>query len=175
MKPRVVPVYSPAFDAFWALWPRKVAKLAAWKEWQAWKLDNDPAVLPALRLQLPAFCKRDPEHVPHASTWLHQRRWEDEIAPQSANGAATRAPVESPRCEKHKNRDIPHTWMGGRRAADGRPCVDCKHVAAQRRERSVGEDELFREGPGFEDLKPMSREQLAEMARDRKALRRNET
>ena len=84
MKPRVVPQFSAPFLKFWELWPRRVAKLAAWKEWQAWKCDDIPEILPSLRLQLPAFCQRDPEHVPHASTWLHQRRWEDEVVARRA-------------------------------------------------------------------------------------------
>lgn len=128
MKPRAVPAYSPQFEAFWAIWPRRIAKMAAWKEWKAWGLDDDATVLPALRLQLPAFCKRDIEHVPHASTWLHQRRWEDEIAPPSATGSATRTLY----CPFHEQGRFNH----GRRAPRHVPtCPACKEWEAANRAR----------------------------------------
>jgi hypothetical protein len=127
MKPRAVPAYSPAFETFWSLWPRKVAKLAAWTSWRAWDCDNVPELLPALRLQLPAFCKRDIEHVPHATTWLNQRRWEDEIAPQNANGAATRDAT----CGFHQAK-----WNQGKRApVHSGACGDCRHWKAANQAR----------------------------------------
>jgi hypothetical protein len=82
MKPRVVPEYSPAFEAFWSCYPRRVAKLAAWREWTLWGCEVFPdAVMAGLRSQLPVFARRQVEHIPHAGTWLYQRRWEDVVAP----------------------------------------------------------------------------------------------
>jgi len=127
MKPKAVPAYSPAFDEFWRTYPRRIAKLAAWKAWQGWACDGIPELLPALRLQLPAFCKRDIEHIPHPATWLNARRWEDEIAPQNANGAATRDAT----CWFHLSK-----FNHGKRAPSHIPtCGDCRHWEAANRAR----------------------------------------
>lgn len=136
MKPRAVPDYSAPFEAWWALYPRKIAKLAAWKSWSAWNCDALPEVLPALKLQLPAFCQRDPEHVPHPSTWLNQRRWEDEVpvakAPPSATGSATRKPTPSSpgtfralRCNLHTEKP------NARWAGEAHWCPNCKEHKAR--------------------------------------------
>jgi hypothetical protein len=69
---------SQGFDDFWCLYPRKVAKVAAQK---AWKRQNGDAIadtIIASMLNHPSFLTSDPTFIPHASTWLNQRRWEDE-------------------------------------------------------------------------------------------------
>lgn len=69
---------------FWPRYPRKVAKVAAEKAWKALKLrDDDQSTLDAImaglaRDQKSQWASRDPEKIPHASTWLNQRRWEDQ-------------------------------------------------------------------------------------------------
>ena len=70
---------AQGFSAFWIRWPRKVGKLEAE---QAWKkhvtpADEDP-IHAALDWQVPLFEQREPEYIPHAKTWLRNRRWEDE-------------------------------------------------------------------------------------------------
>lgn len=67
------------FDAFWMRWPRKVAKVEATKAWkQVVTPEDEPLIHSALDWQLPMFERRDPEHIPHAATWLRGRRWDDE-------------------------------------------------------------------------------------------------
>lgn len=73
------------FAEFWSIFPRRVSKRAAQKAWdKEMKAGTDPAlILAGLRRQLPHFATRDPQFIPHASTWLNQGRFEDEIsAPQ---------------------------------------------------------------------------------------------
>lgn len=70
-----------SFDQFWSLYPRKVSKRAAQKAWdKEMKAGTDPLlILHGLRQQLPGFARRDPQFIPHAATWIHQGRFEDEI------------------------------------------------------------------------------------------------
>lgn len=68
------------FDEFWSLYPRRVAKRAALKEWEReMRAGTDPAeIIRGLRRQLPCLSQKDQQFIPHARTWLHQGRWEDE-------------------------------------------------------------------------------------------------
>lgn len=70
---------SQGFSGFWIRWPRKVDRLGAQREWnKTVKPADEEAIHVALDWQLPEFERRDPEYIPHARTWLHNRRWEDE-------------------------------------------------------------------------------------------------
>ena len=78
------PCTPPKFECFWTAYPRKVAKAAALKAWE--KLKPNPVLLKTI-LEALEKQKRQPkwqeaggEFIPHAATWLNQRRWEDEIA-----------------------------------------------------------------------------------------------
>lgn len=76
------------FDRFWACYPRKVARAAAWAEWK--RINPTGALTEAILAGLERAkatrvwreAMREPEmpHVAHARTWLHQRRWTDEVA-----------------------------------------------------------------------------------------------
>ncbi|MBC9822746.1 hypothetical protein [Terrabacter sp. MAHUQ-38] len=74
------------FDMFWKMYPRKTGKGAARGKWaKAVKAaGGDPEViLNALVLQLPALrmqLRPDGDYRPHPATWLHQERWQDELA-----------------------------------------------------------------------------------------------
>ena len=64
------------FKDFWDAYPRKTAKGSAEKAWAK-------AILRTTGSEIIQIVKRvkwpdDPEFVPHPSTWLNQRRWEDE-------------------------------------------------------------------------------------------------
>ncbi len=125
MKPRTVPEFSPAFLAFWSVYPRRIAKLAAWKAWQSWGCDDIPELLPALKLQLPAFCKRDIEHVPHASTWLNGQRWTDEVVAPASSQAPSAA------CGFHLSKFN----QGKRGPRHVETCPECRAWAAANRAR----------------------------------------
>lgn len=84
-KPRKRPPkdYRPEwFDAFWAIYPRKDGKQAAYKAWC--KLRPDRAACAAMAAGLERartsrqWTKDDGEFIPHASTWINGRMWEDE-------------------------------------------------------------------------------------------------
>jgi hypothetical protein len=70
-----------AFNRFWQAYPRKVAKPIAAKAWdKAGLTEFDlPAILAAVERgkASPQWQKDRGEFIPHPSTWLNQRRWED--------------------------------------------------------------------------------------------------
>jgi hypothetical protein len=73
--------YTESFAKFWEAYPNKTAKGDAFKAWQ--KIKSRPAVeilLAAVEKQKSCSqWKRDSgQFIPHPSTWLNQRRWEDE-------------------------------------------------------------------------------------------------
>mgnify|MGYP003348521995 CR=1 FL=1 len=69
------------FDEFWMLYPRKVAKASARKAWQ--KLTEQQQLLAAKAISNHCQYWKAKEtaldYIPHASTWLNQGRWEDEL------------------------------------------------------------------------------------------------
>lgn len=65
------------FDAFWAIYPRKTAKADALSAWRASPASGHLAtILSCIERSLDEWT--DPKYIPHASTWIRQRRWEDE-------------------------------------------------------------------------------------------------
>lgn len=89
--------FSPDFLAFWSVYPRKVAKPLAWRSWTKQKPMLDD-VLAALAWQRETSQWQDIEKVPHPSSYLNARRWEDEkpknVVP-SANGSVRSAKSEA--------------------------------------------------------------------------------
>lgn len=69
-----------AFEEFWRKYPRKVAKHPARLKWA--KIVTSRAIFEAIQVyiqrQKATEQWRDIRFVPHASTVLNQRRWEDE-------------------------------------------------------------------------------------------------
>lgn len=83
---------------FWAAWPKKVAKPTAARAFA--KVDPSPELLSKILASVAAqsrtekWLKDSGEYIPHPSTWLNQRRWEDEAAtPKPAERAAEPAPL----------------------------------------------------------------------------------
>jgi hypothetical protein len=72
-------VYSQEFLTFWAAYPNKVKKPIAASSWESEQPDLQ-AVLVALEWQkrTPEWLKDKGAFIPHASTYINQRRWEDE-------------------------------------------------------------------------------------------------
>ncbi len=73
-------IYIAFFDAFWEAYPKKNAKAAAQKVFNKLKVDDNllSLMLNALEKQKLSKQWQDKQFIPHASTWLNQRRWEDE-------------------------------------------------------------------------------------------------
>lgn len=68
------------FNSFWSAYPRKIGKSEAGKAWQ--KLKPDLAVvLTALETQTSSdqWQRDGGKFIPHPTTWLNQKRWEDEV------------------------------------------------------------------------------------------------
>lgn len=87
---------APEFDAFWSLYPRKVAKLAALRAWNKRVAPLEVHdVMAGLNQYLWHWTGKDLEYIPHASTWLNGRRWEDDLG-------ASRTP-RPPEPEKRSN------------------------------------------------------------------------
>ena len=82
------------FERFWESYPRGEGKQKAIQSWDRLKPDED--LLRAMALGLMRQLKSDDWKrgigIPHASTWLNQRRWEDEDkalpSPSSQSGWA---------------------------------------------------------------------------------------
>lgn len=81
----VLPIELPAhtFDEFWKLYPRKVSKPAAGTNWRSLVTGRDKirgeAIIAGLRPWLAYWAARnEPEFIPHPSTWLKQRRFDDQ-------------------------------------------------------------------------------------------------
>lgn len=68
-----------AFDAFWAAYPKKVGKSMAEAAWAKAELPELDIILKSLHKakQSPDWIKEKGAFIPHPSTWLNQRRWED--------------------------------------------------------------------------------------------------
>jgi hypothetical protein len=78
--------YTPQFEEFWKAYPkqRRIGKGAAAKAWQKIKMDKDELLrlcLDAIKWQkLTEQWRRDNcQFVPHPTTYINQRRWEDEM------------------------------------------------------------------------------------------------
>ena len=73
-----------AFIKFWQVYPRKEGKANALKAWKKLRVDNGlfQTIYQSLQLQRasPQWSKDGGKYIPHASTWLNGRRWEDELS-----------------------------------------------------------------------------------------------
>jgi len=73
----------PLFQKFWESYPRKIAKPKA--EIAFKKINPDEILLEKIlsgledAKQSPQWTKDNGEFIPHPTTWLNQRRWEDQI------------------------------------------------------------------------------------------------
>lgn len=89
------------FAEFWQRYPKKVNKVAARREWQKLRVGGDllaeilDAVERAKRCQ--DWRRNGGQFVPNASTWLHNRRWEDEIS----DGIDTQNPARQSAAERN--------------------------------------------------------------------------
>ncbi len=82
--------YDDDFLAFWQAYPKKVGKGAAEKAFK--KIKGAKQLLPAMLSAIEAQAKTDQwqrdngQYIPNPSTWLNQRRWEDEAPRPRAEG-----------------------------------------------------------------------------------------
>jgi hypothetical protein len=80
------------FERFWEAYPRKVGKGQAERAFL--KLNPDPQLLDRMlqaigrQKQTPQWLKDGGEFIPHPSTWLNGKRWEDELVAQVGQAPA---------------------------------------------------------------------------------------
>jgi DNA-binding MarR family transcriptional regulator len=76
------------FQRFYAAYPRKVAKAEAEKSWAKLKPSQELVgqIMAAVEIQKQSkqWLKDNGEFIPHPSTWLNKRRWEDELIDEAA-------------------------------------------------------------------------------------------
>ena len=70
-----------SFEQFWSLYPRKIAKGAALKAWTRLTPIKQQQALEALpnHVKYWQLKQTEKEYICHASTWLNQWRWMDEL------------------------------------------------------------------------------------------------
>ena len=80
---RVPSAAERRFDAFWKAYPKKVGKGAAQKAFGRLKVTDEllKTMLDAIEVQKRGeqWQKDGGQYIPNPSTWLNQRRWEDEL------------------------------------------------------------------------------------------------
>jgi len=69
------------FENFWSQYPKKVGKLTARRSWEKLSQENQQKALEAIVEHRKYWSAKgtDWEFIPHASTWLNQERFEDEL------------------------------------------------------------------------------------------------
>ena len=69
------------FENFWQQYPRKIGKLTAKRSWEKLSQENQQKALEAIVEHRKYWTAKgtDWEFIPHASTWLNQERFEDEL------------------------------------------------------------------------------------------------
>jgi hypothetical protein len=102
--------YSAEFEEFWKIYPRKAGKGAAWKVWSKIKapVHTLAAISEALEWQKVSrqWVSDGGQYIPHPSTYLNQRRWEDDPKGQPGTVATSSRPPSG--WEEDRNIDIPN-------------------------------------------------------------------
>lgn len=82
-KEKLNSTYESMFEDFWKIYPEKVAKGKAYEVWQLLEENIKTDCITAITNQVASkhfykdWLKKD--SVPHPTTWLNQRRWEDVV------------------------------------------------------------------------------------------------
>lgn len=69
--------YTEEFEAFWEGYPHRAGKGDASKIWKKLKDDQKAAI--KAHLALNPYAGREKQHIPHGSTYLSKKKWEDEV------------------------------------------------------------------------------------------------
>ena len=79
------PTTEDQFTQFWNVYPKKMSKTPALKAFtKIMKQKNSPELKSLISTvetwsKTKDWKKDDGQYIPHAATWLNQRRWEDEL------------------------------------------------------------------------------------------------
>lgn len=89
--------YTPGFRSFWSVYPRRIGKYAAFLSWKRSGCESiSEAVVQAVREQLPHLVREGGQFRPLPTTWLNQRRWEDEPYNTESEATPVRPPAPEP-------------------------------------------------------------------------------
>ena len=91
--------YSGAFESFWDVYPRKVSKRNAWKAYfAASKVANAQDILDGVERSIKGrnWDGMEMRFIPHPSTWLSGRGWEDAFDKPAKRTAKAKPPMERP-------------------------------------------------------------------------------
>ena len=81
------------FDSFWKFYPRKAGKSQAMVAWRKLTLDQPTLIAIATNIQTRIasgeWAEENMQYIPHASTFLNQKRWEDEVITKKAKGKSS--------------------------------------------------------------------------------------
>jgi hypothetical protein len=80
--------YSKAFISFWEMYPLKKNKGLAYKSFKKIKPAEYPAIKAGLLVaqKSDSWIKDNGQYIPHPSSWLNARGWEDEQSGQTGTG-----------------------------------------------------------------------------------------
>lgn len=87
---------QPNFDAYWLLQVKKVSRYAAEKEWNKLTEGERLDAMVAWVAWRPIQAKKDWEFRVHPSTWLHQKRWTDELPQEYTTAHFSHTPATLP-------------------------------------------------------------------------------
>jgi len=77
---------SSSFEQFWDAYPRKQDKARAWSSWQKQKLDKRlDEILRAVGIWSKSKQWQNPMYIPHAATWLNNKRFTAEALQDAMN------------------------------------------------------------------------------------------
>lgn len=91
-EPKMVAQYFPErFEQFWAIYPGGGSRARAVAAWDNLKPSNEliDTMAHALHRQMKTQQWKDGIGIPHASTWLSQKRWTDKLPPPKKNTPPT--------------------------------------------------------------------------------------
>jgi hypothetical protein len=114
--------YSPEFETFWQLYPKRVGKPKAYASFQKQnpKIEDLKKAL-AWQMKSEQWQKDGGQFIPHAATWINQRRWEDEPDVKLSQIALVQEPEE--KCTICRN----NTGLVYSAKHAGMVVAECKH------------------------------------------------
>lgn len=112
------------FDTFWQHYPRHDTKATAKAKLMNLEKSLLPKIIEAIEIQKKCEQWQDPRYIPQPTTWINQRRWEDEIAV----GTTASREQEMARCIKENGNDGDKAyWMWSRDHAEDKEDLAIYH------------------------------------------------
>ena len=74
--------YSLEFEELWNVYPEKIGKGKAYEAWKKLSSSEMMLCVPAIKNQVDNKHfrnNRGEDYIPHPTTWLNQKRWDDEV------------------------------------------------------------------------------------------------